>query len=122
MEWWNDRQKRGYVVIGAFLVLAFLGTLMPAVNALFSGDTRVMRVEMKQGAGQPAREALRQACGSLPRVQVIADRGNPDPQVQGRFPVRFGMKDMDQAQETALAACISSQPGVRGYLVERRGS
>ena len=108
-------------MIGAFVVLAVLGTLMPAFGALFSGDQRVLRVEMDQGAGQPAREALRAACGGLPRVTVVPDRGNPDPVVQGRFPVRFGMKDMDQTQETALQACVSAQPGVRGFLVERPG-
>ncbi len=105
-----------------FAVLAVGGILFPAFTKyLFAGDQRVLVVTMQQGAGQPAREALRASCGSLPGVRPIPDRGNPDPRVQGRFPVRFDIRDISAEQYSALSSCINRAEGVRGFLNERDG-
>lgn len=104
----------------AFLSLALLGILYPAVtNHLLGGDRRVLVVTMAQDAGQEERDGLKRACGSLPSVRVVEDRGDPDPRIQGRFAVRFAIAGATVAQEAALTACINEQPGVRGFLVQR---
>lgn len=106
-----------------FVVLALAGILFPAfTNYLFAGDQRVLVVTMDQDAGQEQREALKQACGDLPGVRVVADRGNPDPAIQGRFPVRFDIADITDRQLAALNGCIERQPGVRGFLAENDGN
>ncbi len=110
------------MVLVFFAVLAVGGILFPAFTKyLFAGDQRVLVVTMQQGVGQPAREALRASCGSLPGVRIIPDRGDPDPRVQGRFPVRFDIKDISAEQYSALASCINRSEGVRGFLNERDG-
>ncbi len=122
MPWWRDAQKRTRVVVITFLVLALAGILFPAfTNYLFAGDQRVMVVTMQQDIGQPAREALKAACGDLPGVSVVPDRGNSSPQVQGRFPVRFDIGDTTAAQEAALQQCLNDNAdlGVVGFLPER---
>jgi hypothetical protein len=119
-SWWRDRRRRNRVALLVFAGLALLGILYPAVtNYLLGGDRRVFVVTMAQDAVQADREALKQACGSLPSVSVVADRGNPDPRIQGRFPVRFAIAGATPAQEAALASCVNDQPGVRGFLVQR---
>ncbi len=121
--WWRDKQQRDRALLFAFAVLALSGILFPAfTNYLFAGDQRVLVVTMKQDADQADRDRLKQACGSLPGVSVVADRGNPDPRVQGRFTVRFDIADTSQRQETALASCINRQTGVRGFLTENDGN
>ena len=121
--WWQDRQARNRALIIGFGALALAGILFPAfTNYLFAGDQRVLVVSMQQGSGQAAREALKQACGSLPGVRVIADKGNPDPRVQGRFPVRFDVKDTTPAQYSALTGCVDDAPSVLGYITENDGN
>lgn len=121
--WWRDARRRARVAVGVFAALALGGILFPAfTNYLFAGDQRVLVVTMAPDAGQPAREALKRACGSLPGVTVVADRGNPDPRIQGRFPVRFDIADITDRQYAALTSCINDQPGVRGLLAERDGN
>ena len=123
MPWWRDARRRTRAVVGVFLALALAGILFPAfTNYLFAGDQRVLVVTMEQDADQADREALKQACGALPGVAVVPDRGNPDPRVQGRFTVRFDIADTSQRQETALASCITQQEGVRGFLTENDGN
>ena len=120
--WWRDASQRNRVAVIVFAMLALAGILFPAfTNYLFAGDQRVLVVTMAPDAGQPEREALKQACGALPGVSVVADRGNPDPRIQGRFPVRFSIADTTDAQYAALTACVNRQPGVRGLLAERDG-
>ena len=88
-------------------------------NYLLAGDPRVLVVTMKQGAGQAAREELKRDCGSLPGISVVADRGNPDPDIQGRFPVRFNIADTTSQEEAALETCINEHSDtVRGLLSE----
>jgi hypothetical protein len=121
--WWRDGRRRTRAVVGVFAALALAGILFPAfTNYLFAGDQRVLVVTMEQDAGQELREALKRACGSLPGVSVVADRGDPSPRLQGRFPVRFDIADISQRQEAALAACINRQQGVRGFLTENDGN
>jgi hypothetical protein len=121
--WWRDARRRTRAVVGVFLALALAGILFPAfTNYLFAGDRRVLVVTMDQDAGQEQRQALKEACGGLPGVRVVADRGNSDPRVQGRFPVRFDIADITDRQLGALTSCINRQPGVRGLLAENDGN
>lgn len=123
--WWRDGRSRNRALLIGFASLALLGILYPAfTNYLFAGDQRVMVVTMQQNSGQQAREALKQACGDLPGISVVADRGNPDPRIQGRFPVRFDIADTTAAQEAALVRCLNQNAGlgVLGYLPEKDGN
>lgn len=118
LPWWRDRDQRTRVVVVTFAALALLSMLFTAFVVLSRGDTRVLVVTMQQGAGQELRDALKQACGSLPGVTVVPDKGNPSPRIQGRFPVRFGLSGATARQESALYDCVNRQSGVRGFLVE----
>jgi hypothetical protein len=108
-----------------FATLALAGILFPAfTNYLFAGDQRVMVVTMAPNAGQEARQALKDACGDLPGISVVADKGNPDPRIQGRFPVRFDIADTTPAQEAALQSCLNANEdlGIVGFLPENDGN
>ena len=121
--WWRDRRRRDRALLVAFGLLALTGILFVAfTNYLFAGDQRVVRVTMVQDAGQPARDALKRACGDLPGVRPVADRGDPDPRVQGRFPVRFDVADSTPPQYAALAGCINEQDDVLGFITENDGN
>ena len=88
-------------------------------NHLLAGDPRVLVVTMKMDVGESARDLLKRDCGSLPGVSVVADAGNPDPAIQGRFPVRFKIGGATPAQEAALESCIDQHRSlVRGLLTE----
>jgi hypothetical protein len=108
------------VLITLFGLLAATSIVVTGVfDKLLAGDPRVLVVTMKQEVGQPARELLKRECGSLPGIHVVADKGNPDPAVQGRFPVRFSLAGSTPAQEAALEACIDRHRElVRGILTE----
>ena len=121
--WWRDAARRNRVAIGVFATLALGGILYPAFTEyLFAGDQRVLVVTMDQDAGTEQRAALKQACGSLPGVSVVADRGDPDPRLQRRFTVRFDIGDITDRQLTVLTGCINRQQGVRGFLTESDGN
>jgi hypothetical protein len=121
-SWWRDRRARNRVAVGVFAALALAGMLFVAfTNYLFAGDRRVLVVTMAQDATQDDRESLKAACGGLPAVTVVADRGDPDPRLQGRFAVRFGIRDATDPQLAALQTCVNGQPGVRGFLVDDTG-
>jgi hypothetical protein len=118
--WWRDRASRNRAALVAFAALALAGILYPAFTKyLFGGDRRVLVVTMAQDAGQAQREALKAACGSLPSVSVVEDRGDPDPRLQGRFAVRFRIAGASLTEEARLTQCVEAQPGVRGFLVQR---
>ena len=113
------------MAVGAFAGLALVGMLIAAFSVLSRGDVRQMVVTLENGAGQQAREGLKAACGDLPGVGVVPDRGNPDPRVQGRFPVRFDIAGTTKDQETELIRCLNENGdrfGVVGYLPERDGN
>lgn len=121
--WWRDAQQRNRALLVTFAVLALGGILFPAfTNYLFAGDKRVLVVTMAQDADQSDRENLKAACGALPGVRVVADRGDPDPRLQGKFAVRFDIGDITDPQYAALTGCVSRQPGVRGMLTENDGN
>ena len=121
--WWRDKRRRDRALLVAFAALGLLGILFVAfTNYLFAGDQRVVRVTMVQDSGQGAREALKRACGDLPGVTPVPDQGNPDPHVQGRFPVRFDVSGTTPAQYAALAGCIDDQPHVLGIITENDGN
>lgn len=103
-----------------FAALALTAIVVTGVfNYLLAGDRRVLVVTMRQGIGQEAREELKRDCGSLPGISVVPDRGNPDPEVQGRFPVRFKIGGSTRQQEAALETCINAHSDtVRGLLSE----
>lgn len=117
-SWWRDERTRTRVAVIAFLSLALFGILFAGFARFLEGDRRVLVVTMAQDAGQAERDALKAACGSLPGVSLVADRGNPDPRLQGRFPVRFRIGGISDPQLSALTSCVNDQPGVRGLLVE----
>lgn len=123
VPWWRDARRRTRAAVIVFAALALGGILFPAfTNYLFAGDRRVVVVTMEQDAGQEQREALKQACGSLPGVSVVPDQGNPDPRIQGRFPVRFDVGGTTASQYAALTGCINQQRGVRGLITENDGN
>ena len=112
----STRSKVLLSVGGGILLLSMLVT---AVSILLSPPHRVLVVTMVQDADQADRIALKEACGSLPGVTVVADKGNPDASVQGRFPVRFDISEATREQETALTTCINDNgEKVRGFLTE----
>jgi hypothetical protein len=113
-------RRTNTLLISAFGVLAAGSIVVTGVfDKLLAGDPRVLVVTMNQDAGQSARELLKRDCGSLPGIGVVADKGNPDPAIQGRFPVRFALGGTTPAQEAALEACIDRHRSlVRGILTE----
>lgn len=100
-------------------VILLFGMLITAVKILVSPPNRVLVVTMAQDAVQADRVALKAACGGLPGITVVKDQGNPDPGVQGRFPVRFDIARATDRQENALESCINAHgEKVRGFLTE----
>ena len=123
--WWRDGRRRNVVAVWVFGTLALGGILFPAfTNYLFAGDKRVLVVTMGPTAGQEGRQAVKDDCGALPGVRVVADRGNPDPRIQGRFPVRFDIADSTPAQQAALQSCVNdhASDGVLGFITENDGN
>jgi hypothetical protein len=113
-------RRTNTLLLALFGVLAAGSIVVTGVfDKLLAGDPRVLVVTMTQDAGQADRDLLKRACGSLPGVSVVADKGNPDPAVQGRFPVRFKIGNTTPRQEAALEECIDKHRDiVRGLLTE----
>ena len=110
---------RSKVLIAIAAALVLLSMLVTAFSILFSPPRKVLVVTMAQSAVQSDRVALRTACGGLPGVTVVQDQGNPDPLVQGRFPVRFDIGTATAQQEIALTTCVNRfSDVVRGFLTE----
>ena len=111
--------RRAKVLIGAGAAIVLFGMLVAGFNILLGKPKLVEVVTMAQDATQADRQALKDACGHLPGVTVVADRGNPDPEVQGRFPVRFDLAGATTEQRIALESCINQHSEkVRGFLAE----
>lgn len=122
LPWWRDRTRRNRVALITFATMAVGSILLAGIGTqLLAGDQRTLVVTMAQDAGQPEREALKRACGDLPSVTVVPDKGDPDPRIQGRFAVRFAIAGASLLEETALTECVQDQPGVRGFLVTNEG-
>ncbi len=103
----------------AFGVLALIGVLLPGIyNYLLAGDSRQLVVTLEQGVTNEDRDLLKRECGSLPGIEVVADRGKPE--AQYRFPVRFRTSGTTPAQEAALQECIDRFPHLVHGSVTRR--
>jgi hypothetical protein len=113
----STRTKVLLAVGGAILLFGMLVTAV--FNYLLAPPQKVLVVTMQPTAGEAGRQLLKDDCGDLPGVTVVADKGDRDPAVQGRFPVRFDIGGADLQQETALEACINRHRDlVRGFLSE----
>ncbi|MCW2674082.1 MAG: hypothetical protein JWP14_2671 [Frankiales bacterium] len=75
-------------------------------------------VTMTQDSQQTDRQALKDACGTVPGVSVVMD-ASTDPSIRGRLPVRFNISSATDSQERALMACITEHNSkVRGSIRE----
>ena len=119
MTWWRDPQGRTRALLVGFGVLALIGVLLPAVfNYLLAGDRRQLVVTLERGVTNEDRDLLKRACGGLPGVEVVQDKGRPE--MQYRFPVRFRINDSTHAQEAELERCLNGYPHlVLGLKLER---
>ena len=108
------------ILIVSFAVLAIGSILIAGVFAYFiRGKDITLVVSLQQGASQADRQSMKDACGGLPAIAVVADTGNPNPKIQGRFPVRFDITRATFRQQAALEECINRQgPIVRGFISE----
>jgi hypothetical protein len=110
---------RAKVLIGTGGAIVLFGMLVAGFNILLSPPKLVEVVTMTQDATQQDRVALKQACGSLPGITVVKDQGNPSPEIQGRFPVRFDVGRATTEQRIALHDCINAHgTKVRGFVAE----
>ncbi|MCU1599958.1 MAG: hypothetical protein JWO22_667 [Frankiales bacterium] len=115
----RDLSTRAKVLIASGGAIVLFGMLVAGFNILFGPTKLVEVVTMSQEATQADRQALKDACGSLPGIRVVSDQGNPDPEVQGRFPVRFDLGKATTRQRIALESCINEHGDkVRGFLAE----
>lgn len=113
----STRTKWLLAVGGTLLLISMLVTGI--FGFLLAPPNKVLVVTMQQDAGEAARDQLKADCGGLPGVKVVADKGNPSPEIQGRFPVRFDIGEATVQQEAALEACINKHDStVRGFLSE----
>jgi hypothetical protein len=121
MTWWRTSKGQARALIGAFGVVALFGMLLAGVNVYQRGDQRQLVVTLEQGVTDADRATLKQACGSLPGVSVVADQGSAEDQY--RLPVRFFIGGTTAEQEAALEECIGRYPQlVRGLLTEGGGN
>ena len=124
--WWRDARSRNRAAVITFAAIALTSMLFVAFsNYLFAGDQRVLVVTLENDAGQARRDGLKAACGGLPGVSVVPDQGDPDPAVQGRFPVRFRIADTTTQQEVAVIRCLNANRerfAIVGYLPENDGN
>lgn len=112
--------RRGKVLIalgGAIVLFSMLVTGL--FNFLLAPPNKVLVVTMVTGSGEQARQQLKDDCGHLPGVKVVADKGNRDPHIQGRFPVRFDIGRASVPEEAALEACLNQHRStVLGFISE----
>jgi len=112
-----SRRAKVLIAMGGSIML--IGIVATAVFKYLLADPRgVLVVTLQPEAGQSQRVALKTDCGGLPGISVVADQGNPDPRIQGRFPVRFDIGSATAAQEAALQTCIARHDTVRGVRTE----
>ena len=113
----STRAKVLIAVGGTLLLLSML--LTGIFGFLLAPPNKVLVVTMQQSAVQTDREQLKADCGRLPGVEVVADKGNPNPDIQGRFPVRFDIGEATAQEEAALETCINRHHDtVRGFVSE----
>lgn len=113
----STRAKVLIAVGGAIVVLSMLVTAV--FGFLLAPPKKVLVVTVNPAAGQVGRQVIKDDCGGLPGVTLVEDQGNPDPRIQGRFPVRFDIGRATLQQEIALETCLNRHPTiVRGFLSE----
>lgn len=109
MRWWEGRKGTNRIIITAFGVLAATAIVVTGIfTRLVPGDSRQVLINVNQGITDADRTTVKQACGHLPGISVIADRGNPARQFA--FPIRFRLTGSTPAQESALYACVNTFP------------
>jgi hypothetical protein len=110
---------RAKILIGVGGAIVLFGMLIAGFNILLGPPKLVEVVTMTQDATEADRQVLKDACGGLPGITVVADQGNPSPEIQGRFPVRFDLGHATTSQRIALESCINAHGSkVRGFLAE----
>lgn len=126
--WYRDRRKRDRATIYGFAVLGIGGILLAGSLRFAEGDQRVVVVTLERGPSVDVeqlavdRQQLKDDCGGLPGVTVVADRGDRSARVQGRFPVRFSIRGATNPQRAALEACLADHDDVvRGVRIEGEG-
>ena len=112
----STRAKWLLAVGGTLLLLSMLVT--GVFGFLLAPPNKVLVVTLTAESGEAQREELKADCGGLPGVKVVADKGNPSPEIQGRFPVRFDIGEATVQEESALETCINRHAYVRGFLSE----
>lgn len=121
MTWLSTSRGRTQALLLAFGLVALFGMFLAGSKYLVQGDQRQLVVTMSTDVTAADRTALKQDCGALPGVTVVADKGAADRQY--RFPVRFGLGGATPAQEAALEGCVNGHGStVRGYLIEGGGN
>ena len=122
--WYRDRRRRDRATVYGFAVLGIGGILLAGSLRFAEGDQRVVVVTLERGPSVDVeqlavdRQELKDDCGELPGVTVVADRGDLSTRVQGRFPVRFSIRGATNPQRAALEACIADHDVVRGVRIE----
>lgn len=113
----STRSKVLIAVGGAIVLFSMLVTGL--FSFLLAPPNKVLVVTMVPGSGEQARQQLKDDCGHLPGVKVVADKGNRDPRIQGRFPVRFDIGRASVPEEAALETCINRHRStVIGFISE----
>lgn len=121
MSWWRTSRGRTQALLTAFGLVALGGMLIAGSKFLIVGDQRQLVVTMATSVTQADRDELKQSCGTLPGITVVADKGAAERQY--RFPVRFSLRGATAQQESALEACVNGHSDtVRGYLLEGGGN
>lgn len=121
MRWWEGRQGTNRILIGCFAFLAFTAIVVVGVfTRLLSGESRAVSVTMRPGITDAQRQTVKDVCGGLPGISVIAEGG--DQSMQSRVPVRFRLASSDVQQESAFYACLNDFPTiVQGFDPPTRG-
>ncbi len=115
----RSMSTRAKVLLAVGGVLLLLSMLVTGVfSFLLAPPQKVLVVTMQPTAVEEDRQQLKADCGGLPGVKLVRDQGNPNPDIQGRFPVRFDIGRATVTQEAALEQCINRHATVRGFLSE----
>jgi hypothetical protein len=113
----STRAKVLIAVGGGIVLFSMLVTGL--FNFLLAPPQKVLVVTMVADSGEGARAQLKADCGGLPGVKVVKDQGNPNPHVQGRFPVRFDIGRATIRQEADLETCLNQHRStVLGFVSE----
>lgn len=111
MRWWEGRRGTNRILIGCFAFLACTAIVVVGVfTQLLSGESRHVSVTMRPGITDAQRQTVKDLCGGLPGISVIAEGGNQS--MQNPAPVRFRLANNDAQQESAFYACLNGFPTI----------